>query len=90
MLELPDRFVFGEDSKDMKSKGCCEFESWQDEDFIQQPPIFIEAHLLFLMQAIQLFEQFKLFNFLLHLTVTSNGIVISKGDDIHAAGFCPR
>ena len=59
MFNLAQRLLFGKNTYYMKTKCCCKFKSWQNQDYFEQPPIFIQAILLFSQQATRFFQELQ-------------------------------
>src|SRR5690606_19456942 len=71
-------------AENVEAKRRSELEPRQDENAIEQTPVFGERLLLVWPDAPKLLQIFKLLNFLDHRAVSGHGVVIGERDDVEA------
>lgn len=70
------------DGQDMKAEGGSEFEARQDQNLAQQAAVLGKAFGLGRLKPVQVFQQFKVFDFAPEFSVAADRVVIGEGDNV--------
>lgn len=66
----------------MKAEGGSEFEARQDQNLAQEPAILGQSFGLGRFEPVQVFQQFKVFDFAPEFSVAADRVVIGEGDNV--------
>ena len=87
MLHQADGRLLGEDGKDVEAEGRGELEARQDQDLRQQPAVFRQAGRFGGLDALEVLEEFEIFDLPPEVGVAPDGVVVGEGDDVETLGL---